>query len=96
MQAKCVECSYSLVGLPSRGRCPECGRVYDLTWEYEPVTSGERARALVEGVRACLPSARTVSIVVFILTIAGVVVGLAWYGWRQFNEASGTVALFGG
>ena len=96
MQAKCVECSYSLVGLPSRGRCPECGRVYDLTWEYEPLTSGEQVRALIESVRCYLPTARTVSIAAFILMIAGVVAGLAWYGLRQLNMVSGTCWLVGG
>jgi hypothetical protein len=26
---QCVACGYSLIGLPMRGRCPECGTEYD-------------------------------------------------------------------
>jgi hypothetical protein len=31
---KCLKCDYSLVGLPSKHRCPECGEPYDKTWLY--------------------------------------------------------------
>ncbi len=31
LRETCLECEYPLVGLPDSGRCPECGRLYDLT-----------------------------------------------------------------
>lgn len=27
---ECGQCGYDLTGLPSQGRCPECGNVYDI------------------------------------------------------------------
>jgi len=44
----CVECGYSLTGLPERHQCPECGKAYDmketrLAWRrvFEPSSVSE-------------------------------------------------------
>jgi hypothetical protein len=45
----CIDCYYALKGLESPGRCPECGRAFDLadiysyTFETQPPTLRQRA-----------------------------------------------------
>lgn len=43
MHETCHHCDYDLVGLPSRGRCPECGETYDKHSLYRAAKAREPA-----------------------------------------------------
>lgn len=43
MHDTCHHCDYDLVGLPSRGRCPECGELYDKNSLYRAARTKEPA-----------------------------------------------------
>jgi len=90
----CNRCGQSLRGLPRQGNCPGCGDWY--TCSRLVMAPGFRRRRMAVAawffgmVRRCIPSLRTLGILVFYLGNAAIVIGLAWYAWRVFVNATGS------
>ncbi len=89
----CDHCGYSLIGLPTRGNCPECGEWYTTTRVVMAPGFRRRRLAIWNWVRSALarlwPSFRAVAILLLVLGNAALVIGIAAYAWRTFTRTIG-------
>jgi len=89
----CDHCGYSLIGLPTKGVCPECGEWYATNRVVMAPGFRRRRGAIWEWLKAALgrlwPTFRTLAIILFLLGNAVLVVGIAAYAWTTFRRAIG-------
>lgn len=93
---RCERCLYALVGLGNRGRCPECGRRFELG-EPPPETiadrktrlTGELALRRLNGpptlFQRLAPWFRPAALVLFLIGVAGTLVWIGWQTIRAIN-----------
>jgi len=86
VDARCIDCRYSLVGLPEP-RCPECGRTFDPS-DLQSFRNGARRSALV--VLAAEMWRRHHRRVIK----AGTWAGAVWLSWALFEWSEGTLSDF--
>jgi len=89
----CDHCGYSLIGLPTRGTCPECGQWYTTTRVVMAPGFRRRRLAICDWVFSAparlWPSLRAAAILLLVLGNAALLIGIAAYAWRTFTRATG-------
>lgn len=89
----CDHCGYSLIGLPTRGTCPECGEWYTTTRVVMAPGFRRRRLAIWDWVLTSLArlwlSFRAAAILLLVLGNAALIIGIAAYAWRTFTQAIG-------
>lgn len=86
MSESCHQCEYDLIGLPPRGKCPECGSFYDKHSSYR---SGQTSQTVLAG------QIKWISLLVFTALVLLVGLSLAALADRPWGVVALTLVIAG-